>query len=150
MEFFRVFSWDRSSRGSGAGGPFFVPRQRHGSGRHDNPSLYGAFYCSLDSISCIAEALQPFRGQTVRARDLQRHPNWILAMASFDLADPAGLVDLDDPAQLARRKVRPSSVATGDRRRTQNLAAQIYRENSIGVQNSGFGLVVQQLRAAAQ
>lgn len=109
-----------------------MPRNRQGSGRHDNPSYYGAFYCSLDSTSCIAEALQPFRGQTFTERDLQRYGNWILALATFELSDRAMLVDLDDPRQLDDRKLRPSGVATADRRRTQSLAAQIYTEDAAG------------------
>lgn len=109
-----------------------MPRNRQGSGRHDNPSLYGAFYCSLDPVSCIAEALQPFRGQTFDQRDLERHVNWILALARFELSGQIALVDLDDPRQLDARKLRPSVVATADRRRTQNLAARIFEDYAIG------------------
>lgn len=121
MQLFRVFSWDRSSRGSGPGGPFFIPRSRQGSGRHDNPSFYGAFYCSLHSISCIAEALQSFRGQTLTGQDLERVGNWTLALATLELSDRVALVDLDDPRQLDERKLRPSTVATADRHRTHSL-----------------------------
>ncbi|MBI4472704.1 MAG: RES family NAD+ phosphorylase [Acidobacteria bacterium] len=109
-----------------------MPRNRQGSGRHDNPSLYGAFYCSRDSVSCIAEALQPFRGQTLSEQDLKREGNRILALAAFELSDRVALVDLDDPSQLDGRKLRPSVVATADRRRTQSLAARIYEENAAG------------------
>ena len=132
MQLFRVFSWDGSSRGGGSGAPFLVPRNSQGSGRHDNPPLYGAFYCSLDSISCIAEALQPFRGQTFTERDLKRHANWILALATFELSDQAALVDLDDARELVARLLRPSVVATADRRGTQSLAARLYEEDAIG------------------
>lgn len=132
MHLFRVFSWDRSSRGSGPGGPFFVPRQRQGSGRHDNPFLYGAFYCSLEPVSCIAEALQPFRGQMLTEQDLRRPANWILALASFELSDVVSLVDLDDPRQLHARQLRPSVVATTDRSKTQSLARRIFEEEAAG------------------
>jgi len=132
MQLFRVFSWSRSDGGDEAGGPFFVPRNRQGSGRHDNPSLYGAFYCSTDPISCIAEALQPFRGQVFTDQDLHRSPNLILALARFELSREVALVDLDDPGELEARKLRPSVVATSDRGKTQRLAAQIYEGNAMG------------------
>lgn len=132
MLLFRVFSWNRSAGGGEPGGPFFVPRQRQGSGRHDNPFLYGAFYCSLEPISCIAEALQAFRGQIITDQDLRRPGNWILALARFELSDQVTLVDLDDPRQLHARRVRPSVVATTDRSKTQNLAARIFEENAAG------------------
>ena len=109
-----------------------MPRRGQGSGRHDNPSLYGALYCSLNSISCIAEALQSFRGQAFSERDLKRQANWVLALASFELSGQATLVDLDAPRQLDARKLRPSVVATADRRKTQSLAARVYAEDASG------------------
>lgn len=65
-------------------------------------------------------------------RELKRHGNWILARASFELSDQVTLVDLDDPSQLEARQWRPSVAATADRRRTQNLAAQLYGEHATG------------------
>lgn len=109
-----------------------MPRQNQGSGRHDNPALYGAFYCSLDPLSCIAEALQPFRGRTVTERHLSRFEDRILALAGFELSDRTSLVDLDDPRELEARGTRPSIVATTDRKRTQSLAARIFNEGAAG------------------
>jgi hypothetical protein len=132
VRLFRVFSWNRYSSGSEPGGPAFVPRQLQGSGRHDNPSLYGAFYCSVEPISCIAEALQPFRGQWITQGDLARQEGRTLALASFELPDRIALIDLDSPKELATRQLRPSGIATSDRRRTQTLAAQIFQEKVAG------------------
>jgi hypothetical protein len=53
------------------------------------------------------------------------HP---LAIAAIELPDSAELIDLDDPAVLRRRRLRPSLVATRDREITQPQALAAYRE----------------------
>ncbi len=133
MTLHRVFTWDGSTDGDVAGGPLFVPRRRQGSGRHDNPELYGAFYCSLEPASCIAEALQPFRNQSVAQSDLSRSDGLCLALARYDLGVDADLADLDDPLALHCRGLRPSQVATLERQLTQRTAARIYEEGAAGL-----------------
>jgi hypothetical protein len=51
-----------------------------------------------------------------------------LAVAAMELPDNAELIDLDDPAVLRRRRLRPSMVATRDRSLTQPQALTAYRE----------------------
>jgi hypothetical protein len=50
-----------------------------------------------------------------------------LAVAAISLTDDAELMDLDDPAVLRRRRLRPSVVATRDRSVTQPQALDIFR-----------------------
>lgn len=129
---FRVFPWDGRSRSDRPGGPFYVPRSRQGSGRHDNPALYGAFYCSLNAVSSVAEMLQPFRNQTVRQDDLIRRRGLRPALARYKLQGTARLIDLDDPLELQERQLRPSQVATLDRRVTQSWASRLFESERDG------------------
>lgn len=50
------------------------------------------------------------------------------ALVGFALADGVRLVDLDDPSQLASRRIRPSRVATMRRVVTQQIATSIFDE----------------------
>lgn len=130
---FRVFPWDGRSLDDRRGGPFYVPRTRQGSGRHDNPSLYGALYCSLEIVSCVAESLQPFRNQTLGQIDLDRRGTLRPSLAMYKLRKPRQqLADMDDPFELQQRRLRPSRVATMDRRVTQAWAARIHESACSG------------------
>jgi hypothetical protein len=132
MPLFRVFPWDGRSLDDRPGGPFYVPRTRQGSGRHDNPALYGALYCSLEVVSCVAESLQPFRNQTLGQSDLDRRGTLRPSLAAYELRKPRQLANLDDPLELQQRRLRPSRVATMDRRVTQSWAARIHESDRTG------------------
>ena len=114
------------------GGALFVPRLRQGSGRHDNPAQYGAIYASRDRESAVAEAIQGFRGQLLGDSDLVRGDGRRSALAAIDDSAVGTLVDLDDPADLVRRNIRPSRVATNVRDTTQLIALSIYQEGVPG------------------
>jgi hypothetical protein len=103
-----------------------------GVGRHDQPELYGALYVSRVATSAVAEWLAAFRGQSLEAQDLARTDGRQLALASFDDSRLTPLPDLDEPAELARRDLRPSGVATHRRAVTQRLAAALYAEGVAG------------------
>lgn len=51
-------------------------------------------------------------------------------LVTFDLGADRTLLDLDDPAALAERGLRPSRVVTRDRQMTQAWAAAIHAEGS--------------------
>jgi len=127
---YRVFPWLREASERDPGGAMFVPRSEQGFGRHDNPAWYGALYLSRAAVSSVAEVLRTFRRQRVETSDLV-HEEAILALAAFD-PPTLTLVDLDDPAQLQRRGLRPSSVATGNRRVTRPVAADLFAEGHDG------------------
>lgn len=128
MDLFRVFSWDGNSLDDRPGGPLHIPRSRQGSGRHDNPGIYGAIYASTDPVSAIAEAIQTFRSQTLVEEDLQRVPNRSLALVTLDVSKGALLMDLDDPRELVARNFRPSQVASSNRKLTRAQSLQIFQE----------------------
>lgn len=126
---YRVFSWDPDSTPD----PLAVRRDLQGTGRHDNPDLYGAVYLARDAISAVAERIQGFRGQALVDADLQRPHGRRLALATLDDSNLPATTDLDDPRMLVRLQRRPSEVATGDRRVTQALAFELFSSGSIGL-----------------
>jgi hypothetical protein len=77
-------------------------------------------------VGAVAEQLARFRGiRQLEERHLTRFGRR-LALATFALAEDAGLVDLDDPRVLQRRRLRPSEVATRERAVTQRHAAEAF------------------------
>jgi hypothetical protein len=133
VDLFRVFHWDGRSVGRGGAGPLFLPRQHQGAGRHDAPDLYGAWYCTTHPVSAIAERIQQLRGQTLTNRDFLRLGHLTLAIVGLRLAPEAVLVDLDEPAELVTRRLRPSLVATRRRTITQQMARRIFDEGVTGI-----------------
>lgn len=129
---YRLFPWDPGSRPTAPGGPLFNPRRQQGSGRHDQPALYGALYLSRSDLSPVAEWLAAFRGQRVGVDDLRRTDGRTLALVAFEDVGLNELVDLDEPAELARRDLRPSRVATHRRPVTQQLARTLFEQGLPG------------------
>lgn len=129
---YRVFPFLPDADPSEDGGPLFVPRSVQGSSRHDNPASYGALYASRSAESAVAERIQPFRGRELTEAHLRRADGRRFALASIDDATLKGVIDLDEPRELARRALRPSVVATRNRAVTQPVALAIYEEGSPG------------------
>jgi hypothetical protein len=116
----------------GGGDPLGVSRAYQGGGRHDNPAVYAALYASRSPDSAVAEAVRRFRGRTLRGRPLERADGGRLALATLDESRVEMLLDLDEPAELTARTLRPSLVATRDREVTQPIALRIYEEGADG------------------
>ena len=126
---FRVFPL----RPGAAPDPLAVPRAAQGGGRHDHPDEYTALYLAREAVSAVAERVQAFRGQEMPASALVRPDGAALALAAIDDAGWPSLVDLDDPGILVAHRLRPSSVATGDRERTQRIALDFFRAGALGL-----------------
>lgn len=112
------------------GGPLFVPILDQGDGRHDNPDAYGALYLSRMPVSPVAELLSRLRNMTL-VPDLLVSEGFPLALATFDESE-LGLLDLDDPQNLAGHRLRPSGVATHNREQTQSIATRLHEEGQDG------------------
>jgi len=108
------------------GGALWFPRKQQGTGRHDNPELYGCLYVAEDPVSAVAEQLAPFRGTGDLLASMLVRFGLPLALAGLDLADGESVVDLDDPVILQEEGLRPSQVATRRRSVTQIQAAEIH------------------------
>lgn len=129
---FRVFPFLEDADPQHPGGALYVPRDRQGVGRHDAPERYGALYVSRSRESAVAERIQAFRGQTLTDADLRLVDGRRFALAAIDDDRLDGVVDLDDPHELAERDLRPSRVATRRRDVTQAIARAIFDEGSGG------------------
>ena len=129
---YRVFPSLPGAGAREAGGPLHVPREHQGAGRHDNPEHYGALYVSRVAVSAVAERIQAFRGQTLVDADLARIGGARLALVAFDDAGLQGVVELDDPAELLARELRPSMIATRRRNVTRAIALRLYTEDAPG------------------
>jgi hypothetical protein len=128
---YRVFTWLPEAKPTEPGGPLFVPRLDQGPGRHDNPGAYGALYLSRSRVSPIAEQLRDYVGRPAQSTRLLREGS-PLTLAAIDDEDLEGLVDLDEPRNLAERELRPSGVATRARKPTQRIALSLYQDGVPG------------------
>ncbi len=124
----RCFPWDESAGVSAPGGALWFPRPLQGEGRHDGPDRYGCLYVSEEPAAAVAEWLAPLAGTKLAAVDLRR-TRLPLALAVLRLDDGASLVDLDEPLVLASVGLRPSRVATTDRRRSQGDALALWERH---------------------
>jgi hypothetical protein len=128
---FRVFPAVPAAATTEPGGPLHVPRFDQGRGRHDNPDVYGALYASRLPVAPVAERIQDLRARRISDRHLSRE-GARLSLARIDEGALTDLLDLDDPANLLARDLRPSGVATRVRRTTQRLALRLYQEGADG------------------
>jgi hypothetical protein len=126
VKLWRVLPFDRRAAPEEPGGALWFPRSQQGSGRHDNPDLYGCLYVAEDPVSAVAESLVAFRGSGRLAASMLIRLGRPLALAELALADGARVLDLDDPEVLVAKELRPSRVATRDRGITQDIAADLY------------------------
>lgn len=128
----RIFPYLPGALETDEGGALFVPRNHQGDGRHDNPAHYGAVYGSRSAQSAVAERIESFRGRGLTDRDLQRADGKRYALVALDDSNLGEIVDLDDPAELGRRNLRPSAVATRHRTITQPIALSLFEEGAQG------------------
>jgi hypothetical protein len=77
--------------------------------------------------------MQYLRGQLVTDDDFLRRGDTVKALVELELDDTVRLVNLDDPSQLVKRRIRPSQVATLRRAVTQGLAASLFEEGAGGL-----------------
>jgi hypothetical protein len=123
MKLYRVFPYDESAAPNERGGALFVPAG--GRNRIDNPDLYHVLYVAAKPEAAIAEAfgrLPIWTSETfVHASG---HP---YVLAEYAVADDVAFLSLDDVDALkAIGIIRPSSVVTRDRVRTQAWARTIF------------------------
>lgn len=84
-------------------------------------------------VSAVAEAVQYLRGHVLTNEDFSRAGGLTKALVGFRIEIELPLIDLDDPSELARRRIRPSQVATRRRATTQRLAAALFDEGAAGM-----------------
>jgi hypothetical protein len=131
VTFYRLFPFDPDASSQAEGGPLFVARHLQGGGRHDNPAAYGALYVSRQMVSPVAEHLAVWRARGAAGPAL-RPEGRPLALVAVDESRLDNLVDLDQPQHLVDRALRPSMVATRQRRITRPMAMSLFEEGVTG------------------
>jgi hypothetical protein len=130
---YRVFRHRIDAADHDRGGALYVPRDRQGAGRHDDPARYGAFYAARSAEAAMAESIAAFRGRDLDEGDLELADGSRLALATYDDTEIGPLSDLDDPAVLLAEGWRPSGVASRDRRLTEAMAVRIFEAGAPGI-----------------
>lgn len=126
MELYRVIPHLDDAAPDAPGGPMHVPSLQ-GGGRVDNPEHYRVLYLSDALDGAVGEAFGLWDIWTDEL--LMGHPSLagsVTALATYRFdGEP---LDLDDPAVLVERSLRPSRVVTRNRETTQRWALDIWRE----------------------
>lgn len=110
----------------GAGHALHVPPIQ-GSGRIDNPDMYRALYASESREGACAERFGRFG---VWSDHMLTVPDTgaRMTIATLEWEGSEPLLDLDDPAVLASRGIRPSRVVTRDRAVSRAWSRDIFNE----------------------
>jgi hypothetical protein len=107
--------------------PLFVPLDRQGGGRFDNPHLYAALYSSTTPQGAVGESFGNsavwIEAEITRPKD--GHPR---CLVEFEIPDDTVLFDLDDPPVLVELAIRPSDVVRRNRDRTREIAQVVWRQ----------------------
>lgn len=104
-----------------------MPREHQGAGRIDNPDLYAAVYLSDSPGGAIAETFGSVRAWSADMFLSGGASRAVYALATYRLTDDR-VLDLDDPAALPERSLRPSRIVSRDREITQAWARAIFQE----------------------
>jgi hypothetical protein len=131
---YRLFPHDPGAPAREEGGALHAPRALQGRGRHDHPERYGVLYASRREVSVVAEFLWQRGLRDLDPGDLRSETGHPYAVARLDDSSLTALLDLDDPALLSERSLRPSVVATRDRERTQAIAVTAFEEGAAGLE----------------
>lgn len=126
MELYRVIPYLEDAAAEGPGGPLHVPSIQ-GAGRVDNPEHYRVLYLSDAPDGAVGEAFGSYdRWTDDRLRGHPSLPGSVTALATYRFdGEP---LDLDDPAVLVERSLRPSRVVTRHRATTQRWALDVWQE----------------------
>ncbi len=105
--------------------PLYVPLDRQGGGRFDNPHRYAALYVATTPQAAVGESL----GNSSRwleaevTRPKEGRPRCLVELS---IPDDTALLDLDDPGVLIGLAMRPSDVVRRNRDRTQEVAQSVW------------------------
>jgi hypothetical protein len=130
---YRVLPFLASASHEDPGGALHVPPQ--GAGRLDAPDRYSVLYVSDAAAGAIAETFGRFpEWAPAMLAGSPALPGSVRALATYRLTTETRVCDLDDPAQLLARNLRPSDVVSREYSRTRGWARRVHGERRwIGV-----------------
>ena len=106
--------------------PLFIPVDRQGQGRFDNPHLYAALYVSTTDRGAVGETFGNFSrwpsDEIERTKDGRPR-----CLVRYQVPDDATVLDLDDPQVLVDLAIRPSDVVRRNRDHTQEVANSVWQ-----------------------
>jgi len=127
---FRVLPYLASARAGEPGHPLYVSPST-GAGRVDNPGRYGVLYVGDAAAGAVAEAfgwMPEWSALMLRGRPALAGS--VHALTRYELADDAGVCDLDDASRLVDLGLRPSQVVTRERAVTQAWALALFEQGA--------------------
>ncbi len=105
--------------------PLYVPVDRQGQGRFDNPHLYATLYGATTEQAAVGETFGNLSTwvelEITRTKDGRPR-----CLVSYTLPDQI-VLDLDDPHTLIELGIRPSDVVRRNRDHTQKIANQVWQ-----------------------
>lgn len=108
-----------------------MPAQQ-GGGRVDVPGR-AVLYLSSAAAGAVAEVFATLGSWTPQMFESQARPRARRALARYELAESARVLDLDDPVTLRELGLRPSEVVSPDRALTQRWATAVDDRRWAGV-----------------
>ncbi len=127
MRCFRVYPHVASVARAHIGHALHRP-PRQGTGRIDNPQEYLTLYAAGRPSVSVAEifAAQPSPWDETTLYRADSRPYYL---AEIEFPDERPVCNLDDPRVLLDRMLKPSSIVSRDRTRTQAWALDIFHES---------------------
>ena len=117
--------WRRTSQNT-IGHPLYVPLDRQGVGRFDNPDHYAVLYTATEPAAAVGETLGNLHTWTPT---LFTRPKDQFVRALITLEARPHLIDLDDASTLQRLALRPSDVVRRNQGKTREVALQLWLED---------------------
>lgn len=126
---YRVFPYLHSAAAGGPGHPLYEHRPQR-DGRLDHPDYY-VWYLTLQPQAAVGEV---FGNLAVWETSMFKAPQVHgarRALGVYRLPDDLPVLDLDDPAELAQRGLRPTQVVVRNLAVTQAWAHRIWDERDV-------------------
>jgi RES domain-containing protein len=130
--FWRIFPWDPAAKPGAQFSPEFIPAGQ-GSGRFDLEDSPPVLDLAESPAHAIAEKFQQYRGREIGCPELREsgHPLSLVEVI-MNLPESARIVDLCDPAALARHGCRPDELMSRDFTRTQAVSRRLHESGLCG------------------
>ncbi len=106
--------------------PLYVPIDRQGQGRFDNPHLYAAIYASTTAQGAIGETFGNY-SRWLPAEITRQVDGRARCLVTIEVPDTVVLRDLDDPHVLLDLGLRPTDIVRRDRGHTQEVANAVWQ-----------------------